>query len=152
VTGGVRNAGARTCRGFRSPSEAQQLDRRDLIAFLYCSSNHQRSGATSSELSASTQSLDYLGFPKLTMATADTRLAPLDTFPSYEQPCQDLPEYNAISRCGRNIDTQKMTAFLRAKFGAGTYDIHYMQNSYCVSAPRRLSDVSCTSTTLVTGD
>jgi hypothetical protein len=86
------------------------------------------------------------------MATLDARLTSVDTFSLYEPSRDDLPEYNAISRCGRNIDTQKMAAFLRAKFGAGKYDIHYMQNSYCVSAPRRLSDVSRTTMITVTED
>ncbi|KAL1795666.1 hypothetical protein ACET3X_005890 [Alternaria dauci] len=49
----------------------------------------------------------------------------------------DLDDAQSIS--GRNIDPNKLTMLLRVKFGAGAYDVHIMQNSYCIIAPRRLS-------------
>ncbi|OWY50958.1 hypothetical protein AALT_g4244 [Alternaria alternata] len=52
----------------------------------------------------------------------------------------DFEDAQSIS--GRNIDPDMLTMLLRVKFGAGAYDIHIMQNSYCIIAPRRLSSVS----------
>lgn len=49
-------------------------------------------------------------------------------------PSQSIP--------GRNIDSRKLAAILRMKFGIGAYDISIMQDSYYIVAPRRLSMVS----------
>ncbi|KAL6704963.1 hypothetical protein ACN47E_007508 [Coniothyrium glycines] len=46
---------------------------------------------------------------------------------------------DAQSISGSNIDPAKLTTLLRIKFGAGAYDIHIIQNSYCIIAPRKLS-------------
>jgi hypothetical protein len=40
---------------------------------------------------------------------------------------------------GQNIDSRKLAAILRMKFGIGLYDISIMQDSYHIVAPRRLS-------------
>lgn len=52
----------------------------------------------------------------------------------YETPTQSIS--------GRDIDPIKLKLLLRTKFGAGSYDIHIMQNAYCINAPRKLSTVS----------
>jgi hypothetical protein len=52
----------------------------------------------------------------------------------YEAPTQ------AIS--GRNIDPTKLKILLRTKFGAGSFEVQIIQNSYCINAPRKLSNVS----------
>ncbi|KAF1850769.1 uncharacterized protein K460DRAFT_361536 [Cucurbitaria berberidis CBS 394.84] len=49
----------------------------------------------------------------------------------------DLDDAQSIS--GSNIDPAKLTMLLRVKFGAGSYDIYIMHNSYCIIAPRKLS-------------
>ncbi|OAL02958.1 hypothetical protein IQ06DRAFT_292213 [Phaeosphaeriaceae sp. SRC1lsM3a] len=49
----------------------------------------------------------------------------------------DFDDYQSIP--GSCIDATKLLSLLRMKFGAGTYDMHIVQNSYCVAAPRRLS-------------
>ncbi|KAF9735144.1 hypothetical protein PMIN01_06549 [Paraphaeosphaeria minitans] len=43
---------------------------------------------------------------------------------------------------GKTIDSRKLVSFLRVRFGAGSYDMHMMQDSYRVIAPRKLSMVS----------
>ncbi|KAF1913081.1 hypothetical protein BDU57DRAFT_344374 [Ampelomyces quisqualis] len=52
----------------------------------------------------------------------------------------DIGDFQSIP--GTCIDAGKLLALLRMKFGAGTYDMHIIQNSYCVAAPRKLSRVS----------
>ncbi|KAF1960284.1 hypothetical protein CC80DRAFT_590563 [Byssothecium circinans] len=54
----------------------------------------------------------------------------LDEFP-------DISAYQSIP--GKTIDSRKLSSFLRTKFGAGAYDVHIMQDSYCILAPRKLS-------------
>jgi hypothetical protein len=51
----------------------------------------------------------------------------------YETPTQSIS--------GRDIDPVKLKLLLRTKFGAESYDIHIMQNAYCINAPRKLSAV-----------
>lgn len=73
----------------------------------------------------------------------EPQFSPFEAFLPYDETSDDLPDFNAAqSISGRNIDSGKLSALLRTKFGAGAYDIHIMQNSYRVIAPRRLSDVS----------
>ncbi|KAH7095141.1 hypothetical protein FB567DRAFT_21385 [Paraphoma chrysanthemicola] len=40
---------------------------------------------------------------------------------------------------GRNIDPVKLKILLRTKFGAGSFEVCILQNSYCINAPRKLS-------------
>ncbi|KAH7385335.1 hypothetical protein DE146DRAFT_759581 [Phaeosphaeria sp. MPI-PUGE-AT-0046c] len=49
----------------------------------------------------------------------------------------DFDDYQSIP--GSCIDATKLQTLLRMKFGAGSYDMHIVQNSYCIAAPRRLS-------------
>ncbi|KAJ8117096.1 hypothetical protein OPT61_g1617 [Boeremia exigua] len=42
---------------------------------------------------------------------------------------------------GRWIDSAKLTTLLRVKFGAGSFNVHLIQDSYYISAPQRLSAV-----------
>jgi hypothetical protein len=50
------------------------------------------------------------------------------------------PPTQSIS--GRNIDPAKLKILLRTKFGAGSFEIQIIQNTYCINAPRKLSNVS----------
>jgi hypothetical protein len=50
------------------------------------------------------------------------------------------PPTQSIS--GRNIDPAKLKVLLRTKFGAGSFEIQIIQNTYCINAPRKLSNVS----------
>ncbi|KAI8941653.1 hypothetical protein NX059_002866 [Plenodomus lindquistii] len=69
-----------------------------------------------------------------TVSQNDISLRSID---DYSDDDWDLNEAQSIS--GRNIDPEKLTMLLRIKFGAGAYDVHIMQGSYCVVAPRKLS-------------
>ncbi|KAF2825061.1 hypothetical protein CC86DRAFT_371511, partial [Ophiobolus disseminans] len=40
---------------------------------------------------------------------------------------------------GTNIDSRKLTALLRIKFGSGGYNIRILQNSFYITAPQELS-------------
>ncbi|KAF2714313.1 hypothetical protein K504DRAFT_486259 [Pleomassaria siparia CBS 279.74] len=67
------------------------------------------------------------------VATQDHALGELD---------DSLPDPDAAQFIpGSNIDPSKLMLFLRTKFGAGTYDTHILQNSYCIIAPAKLSIV-----------
>ncbi|KAH3941062.1 hypothetical protein HBI56_136300 [Parastagonospora nodorum] len=50
----------------------------------------------------------------------------------YEPPTQSIS--------GRNIDPAKLKILLRTKFGAGSFEIQIIQNTYCINAPRKLSN------------
>ncbi|KAF2253071.1 hypothetical protein BU26DRAFT_515451 [Trematosphaeria pertusa] len=57
-----------------------------------------------------------------------------------EEHNNELPDLgSAQSIPGRHINPTKLTALLRIKFGAGTYEVQIVQNSYCIIAPRKLS-------------
>ncbi|KAI4662996.1 uncharacterized protein J4E79_004308 [Alternaria viburni] len=72
-------------------------------------------------------------------SSAINTLTSTDVLSLAEQSDDALDFDDAQSISGRNIDPKKLAMLLRVKFGAGAYDIHIMQNSYCIIAPRKLS-------------